>query len=211
MLGIEPQYNTYKIACDDETLALDIIVKSELTAEIGRQDTVRDSIFRGFSDAVKSAVRHFDPAKRKAAAKVENVLDHYGNISARTLDDETAAIDDLIRELHTAANSPLVDLLGLTDWLTQLQTENDALKALMQERYAEVAGRPAVRMKSARKATDIAFRALLNMVDALVLVKGEADYTAFIADINAVSKRYRDILAQQAGARKPKDGEKEEQ
>jgi hypothetical protein len=43
------------------------------------------------------------------------------------------------------------------------------------------------------------------MVDALILVKSKADYTAFIADLNAVSTRYKNIFAQQAGARKPKN------
>jgi hypothetical protein len=203
-LGIAAQYGIYKAAYDDEVSALDIILKSELTVEIGQQDVVRDNTFRGFSDAVKSATKHFDPAKRKAAAKVGNVLNHYGNIASRTLDGETAAINDLIRELQIDANTSLVDLLGLTDWLTQLQMENDALKTLMQQRYAEVAARPTVRTKATRKATDAAFRAMLNMIDALVLINGEANYTAFIAELNAVSKRYRDVLAQQAGARKPK-------
>jgi hypothetical protein len=201
-LGIVPQYATYKTAYDDEVSALDIVLKSDLTAKIEKQDGVRDSIFRGFVDAVKSDTRHFDPAKRESANKIDGLLKHYGNIAARSIDQETAAIDDLIRELQTGANAPSVQVLGLDDWLTQLQVENDTLKTLMQQRYAETADRPAVRMKTTRKATDAAFRAILNQIDALALVNGAANYTAFINALNAVSERFKNILAQEAGTRK---------
>ena len=47
-LGIEPLYALYRQAFDNESEALSIIVKSELTAQISEQDRVRDQIFRGF-------------------------------------------------------------------------------------------------------------------------------------------------------------------
>lgn len=205
LLGIVPQYDPYKPAYDTEVSVLDIVRRSGLTAEIGEQDAVRDSLFRGLADAVKSAVKHFDPAKREAAAKVQNILTAYGNIAARTLDQETAAIDDLVRELQTPANNPLVATLSLDDWVEQLQAENDRFKALMQERYSERAQQPAVQMKAARKDTDAAFRAILDQLDALALVNGAADYDPFIAELNAVSERYKNILAQEKGQRKKKN------
>ncbi|MDR0419928.1 MAG: DUF6261 family protein [Prevotellaceae bacterium] len=206
-LNIVPQYNSYKTAYNDEIAALDIVLKSELTAEIEKQDIVRDTIYRGFTDAVKSATRHFNADKRAAAARVENIVAHYGNIVTRTLDAETAAIDDLLRELKMSAYPADIAALALGDWLVQLDTENATFKTLMQERYAEAASRTTLRMRPARKATDAAFRAMISQVEALVLVNGETGYDKFISELNVISERFRNILAQEKGKRNGKNKE----
>jgi hypothetical protein len=207
-LNVQPQYDVYFAAYEKEVSALDLIRRSELTAKIEEQDRRRDAVYRGFVDSVKGATKHFDTQKSEAALKVLNVIKHYGNIALKTLDAETAAIDDLLCEIDEQLTAP-IQLLGLEDWLTHLAAENTAFKTLVADRYAETAARPDVQMKAARKDVDAAFRALLNQVDALVLVNGSANYDAFIAALNAISERYKNILAQEAGMRK-KDKENSE-
>jgi hypothetical protein len=199
-LGIQPQYDAFKSSLDVEVGALDIIRKSGYTGEISAQDHVRDGIFRGLVEAVQSARYHFNADKRKAAEKIDIVLEHYGNIAARSFDQETAAIDDLLRELNDRCPAD-VTLLELNDWLAQLDIENRTFKQLMSERYAESAQRPKTRMKAARNETDKNLRELLDMVDALVQVKGADAYIPLINDLNAVSERYKNQLAQAAGRR----------
>jgi hypothetical protein len=193
-LGIQTLFDKYKSAFDTETGGLDIIRKSEYTAEINEQDIVRDNIFRGLSDAVKSATRHFDSAKKQAADRLEIVLKNYGNIAAKTLDSETAAIDDIVRELADNFSGD-VELLALADWVNQLENENATFKTLMEQRYDESAAKPSVIMKPAREETDKTLRALLNQIDALALVNGEQAYLPLIKDINAISERYKNLLA----------------
>jgi hypothetical protein len=197
-LGVKPLYDAYKPLLDTEVAALDIIRKSGYTSEIDEQDSRRDSIFRGFTDAVKSALNHFNAAKKEAAHKIAIVLEHYGNIAAKTLDQETAAIDDLLRELNDNHSQDIL-LLALADWLSQLNIENETFKTLMMARYSETAQRPTTRMKQARTDVDKAFRAILNQIEALALVNGATAYTAFINELNAVSERYKNQLAQHAG------------
>jgi hypothetical protein len=199
-LGIQPQYNPYKTLLQVEVDLLDVIRKSEYTGEISDQDRVRDSIFRGFSDAVKSTLNHFNDDKRKAAEKMSLVLEHYGNIAAKAFDQETAAIDDLLRELNDHHASE-VQLLSLNDWLIQLESENGKFKTLMSERYTEASKRPSTRMKTARFDTDKALRTLLDMVEALATVNGITNYDAFIKEVNAVSERYKNQIAQASGRR----------
>jgi polyhydroxyalkanoate synthesis regulator phasin len=208
-LGILPQHSAFKTSLNLEVGVLDIINKSGYTGEISAQDSVRDSIFRGFDDAVKSAENHFNADKRKAAERIRVVLDHYGNIAAKSFDQETAAIDDLERELNDNYAAD-IQLLGLTDWLTQLDAENQKFKTLMSERYAETAKRPSTRMKAARSETDKALRALLDMVEALAAVNGADAYLPFINELNAVSERYKNQLAQAAGRRAKTKTEEEE-
>jgi N12 class adenine-specific DNA methylase len=204
-LGIQPQYSAYKSALNVEVSVLDVIRKSGYTGEISVQDHVRDGIFRGLDDAVQSVRHHFNADKRKSADKVNIVLKNYGNIAAKAFDQETAAIDDLLRELYDHYEPDIV-LLGLNDWLMQLDTENRTFKRLMSERYAEVARRPATRMKAARAETDRTLRTMLDLVDALVKVNGAEEYRPFLNELNAVSERYKNQLAQAAGRKqKPVD------
>jgi hypothetical protein len=204
-LGILPLYMPYKAAVNVETGVLDFIRKSKYTDEISAQDQVRDGIFRGLVDAVKSSCNHFNADKREAAGKVIVVLDHYGNIAAKAFDQETAAIDDLLRELNDN-HAAEVQLLSLTEWMTQLDAENQTFKRLMSERYTEVALRPATRMKAARAETDKALRAMLNTVDALVALNGVETYQPFINELNAVSERYKNQLAQASGRKAKNNG-----
>jgi hypothetical protein len=182
--------------------ALDIIRKSDYTQEILEQDHVRDGIFRGFADAVQSALHHFNPAKREAAKRIETVVEHYGNIAAKNYDQETAAIDDLIRELAAGDYPSFISTLALNDWVTQLGNENQTFKSLMAERYTEVSQRPTARMRAARVETDKAFRTIINQIEALALVNGEGDNEPFIKELNAVLERYKNIQAQETGRRK---------
>jgi hypothetical protein len=165
-------------------------------------DHRRDLLFRGFADAVKSGLNHFDPAKSEAARKIEIVLDNYGNIAAKALDRETAAIDDLLRELRNGDYPTFVGSLALDDWLTQLDAENKSFKALMMARYGEISQRSLSSMKVARKNTDASFRNVIDQVEALATVNGIAQYESFIRELNAVIERYKNIMASEAGRRK---------
>jgi hypothetical protein len=153
---------------------------------------------------VKSALTHFDAAKQEAARKIGMALNHYGNIAAKALDRETAAIDDILRELGTGNYPALVSLLALDDWLSQLHVENEQFKSLMMARYDEVAGRPAARMRATRIEVDKSFRSLTAQIEALAMVNGMAAYEKFIRELNAIIERYKNILAQEAGRRAAK-------
>jgi hypothetical protein len=201
-LGIEVQYGEYKPLLDIEVSLLDVVRKSGYTSEIDGADHRRDGIFRGFADAVKSGLNHFDPAKREASGRIEVVLNNYGNIAAKSLDRETAAIDDILRELNSGDCPAFVNLLGLADWLVQLDAENQTFKTLMMARYGEVANRPATQMKTARKDVDKAFHTIIDRIEALATVNGIAPYEAFIRELNAVLERYKNIMASEAGRRK---------
>jgi hypothetical protein len=202
-LGIETLYPPYKTLFDEEVAALDVIRRSELTAEIRAKDHERDRIYRGLAGSVKACRDHFDPAKRQAAEKLEVILEHYGNIARKRLDEKTAAIEDLHREWTKQENFLQVTTLGLGDWLAQLAQVNRDLEQLLMGRYEEAAKRPQIPMRSVRKELDKVFRTLLDLFEISVRVNKEETNKEFIAELNAVMERYRDILAQEAGRRHP--------
>ena len=203
-LEIETLYALYKQAFDNELEALDLIRKSELTAQISEQDRLRDSLFRGFSDTVKGFRNHFDPDVRDAANRLWNIVLHYGNIAQKTLDAETAAINDLMRELQHPDLAPAVQRLQVNDWISRLADENAQFHALMMNRYNEPVGKTSYRMKTTRVETDRYYRAIVLHVENSVLTGKTNPADAFIVELNAIITRFKNILAQEFGRNKPK-------
>ena len=200
-LEIVSVYSQYKTAYNDEVSVLDMVQKSEFTQEIEEQDEVRDDIFYGFKTAVKSALNHYSQDLRKAAKKVEIVLDSYGNIARKSFDQETAAIDDIIRELNDSRKVE-IDQLGLQMWLVMLSKENDTFKRIMESRYSQSANRPTLRMRNTRQIVDSLFRGILNFIEAYTTLNGMQKHENFLKELNAVSERYKNLLAQAEGKRK---------
>jgi hypothetical protein len=203
-LGITPLYNAYKPLYEQEVSALDQIRKSVLTPVIEEHEKDRDQLFRGFSEAVKSHLHHYDESKREGARKIEVLLEHYGNVTAKSYDEETAAIEDLHRELVKEENAVILTALGLAEWEAHLVQASRTFNELLIARYDEVAKRPDLHMKSIRAEVDKVFRAILNLLESLVRVNGPDTNKDFLAELNAVMKRYKDILAQESGRRSPK-------
>ena len=201
-LKYRPQYNAYHTAYNTEIGVLDVVQKSPYTQEIVLQDELRDRVYMGFTTAVQSVLYHFNETKRKAAERVETVIKSYGDVAHKTYDQETSAIDDMLRELF-ASHSDALNVLGMDEWTDRLAAENEQFKTLMDTRYKEKSQRPKPRMADARKTVDALFTALLDYIEALVTIAGDTSpYETLIAELNAVSTRYRNLLAQQQGRRK---------
>jgi hypothetical protein len=198
LLGILLLYQLYCTAFDEELASLDFIRKSEFTKLISEQDHVRDGIYHGLLDSVKAATNHFDPQSREAAHRLLDVLEHYGNIARKTLDEETSAINDLLRELQTPALAAAVSTLGLNIWLTRLGDENAKFEQLMAQRYTETAEKPSTRMKTARVAVDKYYVAIVHQIENLALT-GNTEVENLVKEMNAVIERFRNILAQERG------------
>jgi hypothetical protein len=201
-LGFPALYYLYKDAFDKETQALDFVRKSEITAKIAEQDSRRDQLYRGLVDTVKGEINHFDPAHVQAAERLYDVFKHYGNIVQKTLDNETAAINDLIRELNLPGNAQAVQLLNLSTWLYRLSEENRLFAQYMTERYVETAEKTPLRMTTTRAETDQYYHAIVGQIENQILA-GTVINPAFINELNAVIERFKHILAQEIGERKP--------
>ena len=207
-LGITEKFSAYLPMYADEQVALDVIRKSEATDDIAVADALRDGTFRGMSDFVKSAANHFNSEKRQAAAHIQLVFDHYGNLTTKPYDEETAAISKLTEELlkHTAD----ITLLGLAEWITELQANNQAFDELKKSRYTEASSKTQLRMKEVRVRADAAYAKVTEHINALIVVNGEAAYAAYVNELNQRIDSYSNLLAQRKG-RNAKDAAVTEQ
>ena len=198
VLGVSVLFDKYLSLYTDADEALVIIRKSAITEQIAEADSIRDSVFRGFTDAVKSSQNHFDTAKRDAAKRLKIVLDKYGNIARKYYDEETASIYNFIQEMN-GAYADDVATLGLTDWTAQLEADNKAFDALMQTRYSETSAKTELRMVNVRIDTDRCYRDILDRIDALMLINGDMPYATFVKELNTRVDRYSSIVAQRKG------------
>lgn len=197
-LNVEAALAAYNPIYTDESEALDVIRKSAITDELTDADTVRDTTFKGLRDAIKSAVRHFNPDVQQAAVRLQVVTGHYGNISTKPYDEETAAINSMITEMNTTYAADLA-ATGLAGWVAELQSNNDAFDALKRSRYSEDSSKTQLRMKQVRIALDAAYTAITDRIDALVLINGEAAYSTFVNELNSRIESYSNLLAQRKG------------
>ena len=207
-LGLGALYPLYKAAFTNELEALSIIRKSEITPQILEQDGIRDSVFRGFSDAVKSFRNHFDSEYRAATNTLWSVLLHYGNVAKKPLDAETAAINDMLREFEQPAREEAIDKLGLEMWIEKLRNENEKFHQLTMDRFNEAFTKTTHRMKTTRIETDKYYRAMVSHLEYQLLL-GETNpvLNECVIKWEAVVKHYKDILAAEFGrkdAAKPK-------
>ena len=200
--GFALLYALYKQAFDNETESLNIIRKSELTAQISEQDCLRDAIYRGFSDTVKGFRNHFDADARDAANRLWNIFLHYGNVTRKPFDAETAAINDILREFSLDGNAAAIDKLQMNDWVTKLSEENAKFHELMMERYGEPAGKTPYRMKTARVETDRYYRAIVAELENRMMTGEISADNGFIIEWNAIVSRFKSILAQELGRKK---------
>jgi hypothetical protein len=198
ILKIEEQFGVFLNLYVQEDEVLKKILKSAITPDILAADKYRDKIFRGLVDANKAALNHFLPNVKEAAQHVKIVLDTYGNLAQKPLNEQTSGVYNIVQDLK-GAYAAHAGTAGLTDWVLELETANNAFGALMKDRYDESAAKTDLSLKQVRPQVDAAFKTIAERINALVVVEGAATYGEFIRYINTVIARYKSTVKQRTG------------
>ena len=192
--------SNFKVAVAAEDEALKISQKSLLTDDIAKADIDRDALYAGYKKAVEAFLA-MPIADMAQAAKVlaQHIKDYKIN-TAGQLDKETGLLVNFITDLEDKYSAQVAKL-GLTAFVTNLKEANERVRMLTLQRTNEKMGVTVGALKAARTASDDAYRALVKMVNALALVFGEKDYTAFIDYVNTEVTHYkREVIGQKAKA-----------
>jgi hypothetical protein len=205
-LKIVPQYEDFCAKIDREDLCYKIIRKSDLSEAKEDADQARDAIIVGVNEATRAALRHFDPTVNEAAKRLKIVLDAYNTPKPLTdlpYDAETVTVANLLQEFEGKYSAD-VQAAGLTAWIAELHVRNDAFDRLAKAYNEQQAAKPPFRMRNARSETDEAFRKIALVINALIVMEGEAAYAPFVTELNRLIKHYSDLLAQHRGRNKAK-------
>lgn len=192
--------SNFKVAVAAEDEALKVSQKSLLTDDIAKADIDRDALYAGYKKAVEAFLA-MPIADMAQAAKVlaQHIKDYKIN-TAGQLDKETGLLVNFITDLEDKYSAQVAKL-GLTAFVTNLKEANERVRMLTLQRTNEKMGVTVGALKAARTSSDDAYRALVKMVNALALVYGEKDYTAFIDYVNTEVTHYkREVLNQKASA-----------
>ena len=192
--------SNFKVAVAAEDEALKISQKSLLTDDIAKADIDRDALYAGYKKAVEAFLA-MPVADMAQAAKVlaQHIKDYKIN-TAGQLDKETGLLVNFITDLEDKYSAQVAKL-GLTAFVINLKEANERVRMLTLQRTNEKMGVTVGALKAARTSSDEAYRALVKMVNALALVFGEKDYTAFIDYVNTEVTHYkREVLNQKASA-----------
>ena len=192
--------SNFKAAVAAEDEALKISQKSLLTDEIAKADNDRDALYAGYKKAVEGFLAMPIADMAQAAKILSQHIKDYKINTADQLDKETGLLVNFISDLEDKYAAQVAKL-GLTAFVTNLKEANERVRTLTLQRTNEKIGITVGALKTARTASDDAYRALVKMVNALALVFGEKDYTAFIDYVNTEVTHYkREVIGQKAKA-----------
>jgi hypothetical protein len=197
-LNITALFATFVVCYNNTDIALEIVRKSIDTALMKTADKKRDRSYRGLVDVIRAFLNHSDPYKRECAQKLSVLVDHYGNLSQKAPNEETAGINNLLQDMAGQYGAQ-ISQLNLGEWMNQLSVDNAAYEALVRDRNTETSARSKLKAKECRTQTDAVYAQIVERIDSAIVINGAANYTLFVNELNAFIKRYNDVLAERKG------------
>ena len=182
-LAVEDKY----FKTSDKNLKTDIIAAA---------DAERDKLCRNYLKTLKALMNMPDETiANSAKALVQMFIDYELDPDAQ-LDKQTGILLNMVGDWE-GKHAQDVTNTNTGKYVELIKAANERVHSLMVERSDEEKEVPVGALKSARKQTDIAYRALVKMVNALIMVNGETDYADFVKFLNYEIKRYKEEVLNQ--------------
>ena len=200
-LGIVNLEPAFQSALEQLAKALQAEKGSVYTKTITQSDAFRDQLEHGFFLFVESCLYHYDPAVQTAGEHIQRIIDKYGDLRRLPYNKESSAITNRNAELLNNYAADVVTA-GATEWLNRDNAANDEFIAHFGERANEEAARLVSNVRDSRNLTEDAYNAIVEQVNALALINGDADYAEFIDKVNYYVDYYKNTLAARKGRSK---------
>ena len=185
--------NSFETAFNAFDAALKASATNPATASATDADVERDQSWRGINAYVKAMCNHPTDDVASAATEAKSLFDKYGDPTSLAQTEESGVLHNLLQDLE-AFDSAKRTSLALDVWITDLKTKEEAFLAAAARRTEADATRQVGIVKETRTAADAAYRSLVDTVNALAMINGDADYATFIDHVNAVIERQKSIL-----------------
>ena len=113
-------------------------------------------------------------------------------------------LHNLLQDLE-AFDSAKRTSLNLDVWIADLKTKEEAFLAAAAARTEADAARQVGIVKETRTAAEAAYRSLVDTVNALAMINGDAAYATFIDHVNAMIERQKAISKARSTRAKKED------
>ena len=185
--------NSFETAFNAFDAALKASATNPATASATDADVERDQSWRGINAYVKAMCSHPTDDVASAATEAKSLFDKYGDPTKLAQTEESGVLHNLLQDLEAFDSSKRTSL-ALDVWITDLKTKEEAFLAAAARRTEADAARQVGIVKETRTAAESAYRSLVDTVNALAMINGDADYATFIEHVNAVVERQKGIL-----------------
>ena len=205
---LETKVNEFTTAVDAFDDALKASATNPATATATAADDARDASWRGGNNYLTAMCAYPDAEIAAYAAEAKSLFDKYGDPTKLAQTEESGVLHNLLQDLE-ALDSSKRTALNLDVWITDLKTKEEAFLAAAAQRTEADAARQVGIVKETRTAAETAYRSLVDTVNALAMINGDAEYAMFIDHVNAMIERQKAISkARVTRAKKKEDEEK---
>jgi hypothetical protein len=174
-------------------------------------DRQRVRTWREMRAFVRASMAFPDEKVAEVARRAADLFKAYGNMPQKSETGRSGRMKNLTDTLRNLGAEAL-EKARLTPFLEKLEQENEVHFAATERRAMARGARVKGLLRAKRMATDAAYHTLVETVNALILVNGEAPYQAFTASLTGeISHAHtklatrRTILAKHRAARKAKE------
>ena len=178
-------------ALDDALKDSASVPSSTLAAEA---EQGRDGAWRGLNNYVK-AYPEGTVAAEALAAKA--LIDKYGDPTDKPQTEESGILHNLIQDLENGKEGSFPNL-QVDVWVTDLKNKNQRFLDFSKMRTEEEAARQVGIVKEKILLVNEAYRKLIDTVNAMVLLNGEAKFASFIDQMNILIDRQKTVLKARA-------------
>ena len=183
---------TFKTNVGAFDTALKASAVNPATATATSADDARDASWRGANNYTAAMCAHPTADIAAAAAEAKSLFDKYGDPTKLAQTEESGVLHNLLQDME-AFDSAKRTLLNLDVWIADLKSKEEAFLAAAAERTEADAARQVGIVKETRTAAEAAYRSLVDTVNALAMINGDANYATFIDHVNAMIERQKAI------------------
>ena len=201
-----PSEETTPVGLTNAVAALESAAANPDVATAAAADTARDQAWRGVNNYLTAMLAHPDEEKRTLARMFKDEFDKYGDPTNLSQTEESGVLHNLLQDTQSYA-SHLKEPIYLDAWLSDLNAKEEAFLEAVEARNRSEASRAARigQVKETRTAAETTYRTLVDTVNALALLNGDADYADFIDHVNAMIDRQKSILKTRVTRAKKED------
>lgn len=187
---VTAELTTLENALKAEDKALKLSQASALSHDIKAADKLRGKYYRALQRAIEYYKNHPNAELEKHAKRLGMLVKEYAIDPKMQLDRETGLLLNLIDDLQNKFTTE-VTALNLGEVVDALKQANDKLRTHSENRANERAVKITGQLRVAQEEANKAYRKLVDKVNALVVVEGEADYADFVDKMNEQVSHYK--------------------
>ncbi|GET46423.1 DUF6261 family protein [Capnocytophaga felis] len=209
-LKLAASFTDYETALDNLDKALKRDSTKFETQKLNKISGKRRKTISALTTAVRAFCHSPEEGQAQKAQKLLSVIEKYGKkISGLPLREETAAITNLLQDFKTPEIKALIDSIGLSLWVTSLETYNTEFDTLYKERSIEQASHTMGLTKDAREKMQKTLNNFAKTMNSLAFLEGETPYKNLADCINNEINKALSEVKRRKNSGKDKDNSAE--